>query len=315
VTPPGNSGVVVGAERDDETSEVRTRRVRGAGLEVAVTERGDRTDPTIVLVHGYPDNQVVWDPIAEALSVEFHVVTYDVRGAGATDVPDGVDGYTLSLLTRDFLAVIDAVAPGESVHLVGHDWGSIQGWEFVGSPRTAGRIASFTSISGPSLDHVNRWMRRRVTPKPSIAEVVRQGGKSWYVAAMRVPGLVEWAWRRGLAKRWPSMLERSEGVSCDSTWPGSTLAADGANGAGLYRTNILRRSARPEPRGVDVPVQVVVPRGDSYVSPALVRGIESMGPRIVRREVDGGHWIIRQSPERVVEWIVEHIAEHPLSSG
>ena len=58
-------------------------------------------------------------------------------------------GFTLEKLTDDFLAVADAVSPDRPVHLVGHDWGSVQAWEFVTVPRTEGRIASFTSMSGP----------------------------------------------------------------------------------------------------------------------------------------------------------------------
>src|SRR5205085_969867 len=61
------------------------------------------------------------------------------------------------LLVRDMAAVIDAVSPDEKVHLVGHDWGSIQAWEAVTTMPE--RFASFTSISGPGLDHAGLRMR------------------------------------------------------------------------------------------------------------------------------------------------------------
>ena len=33
-------------------------------------------------VHGYPDTQAVWALVVERLAARFHVVTYELRGAG-----------------------------------------------------------------------------------------------------------------------------------------------------------------------------------------------------------------------------------------
>ncbi|MBE8391754.1 alpha/beta fold hydrolase, partial [Leptospira borgpetersenii serovar Hardjo-bovis] len=43
---------------------------------------GQPGQPALVLVHGYPDDQVVWEPVIAHLSQDYFVVTYDVRGAG-----------------------------------------------------------------------------------------------------------------------------------------------------------------------------------------------------------------------------------------
>ena len=106
-----------------------------------------------MLLHGYPDTQAVWAPVVERLAARFHVVTYDVRGAGGSSAPRGRAAYHLDRLADDFDAVCRAVAPERPVHLVGHDWGGIQGWEFVTRPRFAGRVTSFTTIAGPALGH------------------------------------------------------------------------------------------------------------------------------------------------------------------
>ena len=61
------------------------QRVRsGDGVELAVYETGEPSAPTILAVHGYPDNHTVWDGILPLLAADFRVVTYDVRGAGAS---------------------------------------------------------------------------------------------------------------------------------------------------------------------------------------------------------------------------------------
>jgi len=130
------------------------RTVSRDGLTLSVLEAGERSQPTLVFVHGYPDTKEVWLPVIELLAPEFHVVAYDVRGAGSSSAPRGPAAYAIDRLAADFAAVCDAVAPGERVHLVGHDWGGVQGWEFVTASRFEGRIASFTTIAGPALGHV-----------------------------------------------------------------------------------------------------------------------------------------------------------------
>ena len=130
------------------------RTVSRDKVTLSVLEAGERSRPTVVLIHGYPDTKEVWRPVIERLAPEFHVVAYDVRGAGASGAPRGPAAYSIEHLALDFAAVCDAVAPGERVHLVGHDWGGVQGWEFVTAPRFEGRIASFTTIAGPALAHV-----------------------------------------------------------------------------------------------------------------------------------------------------------------
>ena len=130
------------------------------GLRLAVHRHGD-DGPVVVAVHGYPDDHRVWDGVAAALSHRFRVVTYDVRGAGASQAPAGREGYDLDLLAADLRAVVDAVSPDEPVHLLAHDWGAIQTWHAVTGTALEGRVASFTSISGPCLDHVGLFLRRR----------------------------------------------------------------------------------------------------------------------------------------------------------
>jgi pimeloyl-ACP methyl ester carboxylesterase len=194
--------------------QTRERRVRVAeGVELSVRERGNAAAPTVVLVHGYPDSKEVWSPVAERLAGRFHVVQYDVRGCGASTAPRPLrGGFTLEKLTGDFLAVADAVSPEAPVHLVGHDWGSVQGWEFATAAATKGRIASFTSISGPSLDHFGHWIADRLR-RPSargVRQLLGQGAKSWYVYALCTPVLPERAWRGPLGPCGPGQLRLVE---------------------------------------------------------------------------------------------------------
>ncbi|MEO5877508.1 MAG: SDR family oxidoreductase [Streptosporangiaceae bacterium] len=283
--------------------------VRGAGVDLAVFERGDRADPTVLLMHGYPDTHAVWDEVAGLLADRFHVVTYDVRGAGASDRPRGSENYTFELLMADMRAVLDAVSPDAPVHLVGHDWGSIQSWEAACTMPE--RFTSFTSMSGPCLDHVGAWMRRNAqsfSPR-AYRDSLGQFARSWYILAFQTPVLPELAWRGPAGQRFGAILKRWEGVQPRAGHPAGTLALDGRDGVGLYRANMMRRLARPQIRRTNVPTQVIVPTRDKFVSPHTVAGLQEWVPDLKLRPVPVGHWVPRTHPELVARAVVEHITE------
>lgn len=288
----------------------RERWVRTGGVELCVAELGDESQPTVLLVHGYPDSKEVWSEVAERLAERFHVVLYDVRGHGRSTAPAPLrGGFTLEKLTDDFLAVADAVSPDRPVHLVGHDWGSVQGWEFATVERTEGRIASFTSMSGPSLDHFGHWIKSRMSrPTPrKVGQLLGQGAKSWYVYLLHTPVLPELAWRGPLGKRWPKMLQRLENVPADG-YPTASLPQDAAHGAWLYRDNVRARLRRPRPDAyAHVPVQLITPLDDVFLSPKLYADLEHWAPRLIRRTLPAKHWIPRTRPDQLAAWIGEFV--------
>ncbi|MDI3420500.1 SDR family oxidoreductase [Streptomyces luteolus] len=290
--------------------DARERWVRTGGVELCVAELGDATQPTVLLVHGYPDSKEVWSEVATRLADRFHVVLYDVRGHGRSTAPVPLrGGFTLEKLTDDFLAVVDAVSPDHPVHVVGHDWGSVQSWEFVTVKRTEGRIASFTSMSGPSLDHFGHWIKKRMArPTPRrVGQLLGQGAKSWYVYMLHTPVLPELAWRGPLGARWPKILQRMENVPQDG-YPTSSLPSDAAHGAWLYRDNVRARLSRPRADAyAHAPVQLITPQGDMFLSPRLYDELELWAPRLTRRTLPAKHWVPRTRPDQLAAWITDFV--------
>ncbi|KWA74492.1 short-chain dehydrogenase [Burkholderia ubonensis] len=271
--------------------------VASGDLTLAVRTWGDPARTPVVLLHGYPDNSSVWQCVAPLLARQHYVIAYDVRGAGLSGAPRRTADYRLAKLTDDFVAVIDALCPGRPVHLIAHDWGSIQGWECVTEPRLAGRIASYTSCSGPCLDHVGFWLRERLL-RPTPASLARLGGqlvRSWYVVLFHLPFIPELSWRLWLGRAWPGLLSRVEKTRVA---PRATQADDGARGVRLYRANFIRCLFTPRERYAHAPVQAIVPLGDKYVSPALSENLSRWAPQYYRREVAAGHWLPLTDPAR-----------------
>ncbi|MFE3141557.1 SDR family oxidoreductase [Streptomyces scopuliridis] len=298
---------------DTGLAGARERWVRTGGIELCVAELGDPARPTVLLVHGYPDSKEVWSEVAGRLADRFHVVLYDVRGHGRSTAPVPLrGGFTLEKLTDDFLAVADAVSPDRPVHLVGHDWGSVQSWEFVTVARTEGRIASFTSMSGPSLDHMGHWIKQRAArPTPRRAgQLLGQGAKSWYIYLLHTPVLPELAWRGPLGKRWPKILQRVEKIP-GGTYPTSSLPQDAAHGAWLYRDNVRARLRRPRTDAyAHAPVQLITPTGDAFLSERLYDDLEQWAPQLVRRTLPAKHWVPRTRPDQLASWIGDFVMSH-----
>lgn len=291
------------------TAPVTTVLTGSGGLPLAVQDHGGADDaPTVLLVHGYPDDHHVWDLVVPHLLADHRVVTFDVRGAGDSAAPADRSGYRLEHLVADIAIVIAAVSPDRPVHLVGHDWGSIQCWSAVLDADVAARIASYTSMSGPSLEHIARWIAARRRPGAGRwSAAARQAFRSWYIYAFHTP-LAPLAWRSGLTRRWPELLRRGDDVRIDESWPGPLLERNAVNGIELYRANMLPALRGSTAAPTPVPVRLIIARRDPFVTPALLEGIEEIAPNLIRRELEVGHWAPRSDPDVIAHEIREQVA-------
>ncbi|HLR85857.1 MAG TPA: alpha/beta fold hydrolase [Nocardioidaceae bacterium] len=278
--------------------------VSSGEVELAVRTGGDPARPTVVMVHGFPDTQQMWDPLAERLCADHFVITYDVRGAGGSTAPRGRHAYRTSRLVDDLVAVLDSVAPDGPVHLLGHDWGSVQLWDAVTSESTddrlRGRIASFTSISGPSLDHYGDFLRTAWRTGAG-RDALRQAARSWYIAAFLVPYVPEFVFRR-FGERIRTSLGRSQHLGDDPHWE-PTFSSDAVHGVNLYRANALDRMRHRRPASTTVPVQVIVPTQDDFLIPALYHRLPRFVENLTMHSIDAGHWVARTHPDVVAERI------------
>jgi len=272
---------------------------------LAVRTFGDISKPALVLVHGYPDHQEVWKNVIVYLP-DYFIVTYDVRGAGDSSIPKYIRDYRLERLSMDLEEVVNAVLPGQSFHLVAHDWGSIQSWESVTDPRFEGRILSFTTISGPCLDHAAFWMRNQF--KHNRSRFFKQLSKSWYIAMFQLPWLAPTAWNFFNPERWGKIIRELEGK--EGLPLNQNIVKDGKYGVGLYRANFIPRLLKPRERYAICPVQAIVLKWDNFVSPQLVGEIPKWVQTFSRVELDANHWAILSQPKLIAEFIREFTQQH-----
>ena len=240
------------------------------GVRIAVYEEGNREGPTVVLVHGFPDSHVLWDGVVPLLA-DFRVIRYDNRGVGLSSVPKPVSAYTMARFADDFAAVIGELSPGRPVHVLGHDWGSVGVWEYLKRPGASDRVASFTSVSGPSqdqlVDYIFSGLRRPWRPR-RFARSVSQALRLTYVALFSIPVLAPLFLRLTLSI--PALRRNAvDNIPADQIHHSASLARDAARSVKTYPANFFRSFSG---RGravhiVDVPVQLIVNTQDKYVRP------------------------------------------------
>jgi NAD(P)-dependent dehydrogenase (short-subunit alcohol dehydrogenase family)/pimeloyl-ACP methyl ester carboxylesterase len=284
----------------------------GVTLAVHAYTEIDPHRPTVLAIHGYPDNHHLWDGVAEHLggnhNGKYNFVAYDVRGAGESTRPKGRSNYRFPQLISDMGVVIDSLGVGP-VHLLAHDWGSIQGWAAVTDETVMGKVASFTSISGPHLNYAGKFLRSARTPR-GLFDVLRQFFASGYIWFFLTPGLPELMIRSGLGVKVIDAFGRIGNSSSLTRSVESTRSTgDYVNGLNLYRANMPAPFLAPGAQlpATTVPVQVLVPRMDMFVTPALQRftGSIPLGGRVV--PIEGGHWVVTARPDVIArlasEWI------------
>ncbi|MGK8488159.1 alpha/beta fold hydrolase [Nocardia asiatica] len=265
-----------------------TRIVRRGEVELAVYECGNPGGAPVLLIHGWPDTHLLWSRVAAQLGGRHRVIAFDNRGAGDSSTPIAVEAYRIEELAADVRAVIDAVAPGERVHVLGHDWGSVIGWEVVAAPDAASAVASFTSVSGPNLDFLGAYLRGPLTAA-RLRGALAQAVASAYTVAFQIPKLPDPV-LRVLSGRWPRFLAFFDGVDPALVETAPTLRADMINSLKLYRANIRSHLRHPRPRPIEVPVQLIVATGDRAVRPVVNAEADRWVPRLTRVEIPARHW-------------------------
>ncbi|MCA2209059.1 SDR family oxidoreductase [Nocardia rosealba] len=276
------------------------RIVRNGAFDIAVFEYGDPAGETVVLVHGWPDTHHLWERVIPLLADRFHVVAYDTRGHGASTRTQRTADFRLDELAGDFYAVIDAVSPDRPVHVLAHDWGSIQLWEAVCEPQAAERVASFTSVSGPNLDHIAAWIRNRLSrPTPrNVWQPLTQLASSAYTFFFMTPGLPRATFNAiGTEKLWQRAVSLMNDTPAANVKLGPTFRRDMVDGLLIYRANIVQRLLAPRERRTTVPVQLIVAGRDVALRPAGYDDSHKWTDRLWRRDVPAGHWVPFSHPE------------------
>lgn len=85
---------------------------------------GDKSLPTLIFQHGWPDHAAMWEDVATGLRSTNHpMIIPDMLGYDGTDKPTDPAEYQFHKMTKDIIEIADA-EDVQNIVSIGHDWGS-----------------------------------------------------------------------------------------------------------------------------------------------------------------------------------------------
>lgn len=278
-----------------EVAGVSHRCVEANGARIHLAEAGEG-DP-VLLLHGWPQHWWMWRRVILGLGDRYRLLAPDLRGFGWSETPG--HGYDPETFARDQIAMLDELGI-ERVHVVGHDWGGFTAFVLgLDYPHRIGRVLA--------LNSPHPWPR--VRPR-----LLADTWRSWYAAAMALPGIGRAAVGRGVPR---NVLTRG---NTDQPFTEEDLdvylnqfrdrARAGAT-TSLYRwyMGAFARLGRPYARKrLTAPTLLLFGQRDRYVSPLLLEGHEGHAEDMrVELVPDCGHFIVDEKPELVATRAREHL--------
>ncbi len=88
--------------RQNHLLVTQTVRLKKEGINVRYAELGDPSNPSVILLHGVPENLQAWYAVAPLLAEKYHVLALDWPGFGGSDPLASPEDYT----SRHFAEVI-----------------------------------------------------------------------------------------------------------------------------------------------------------------------------------------------------------------
>jgi epoxide hydrolase 4 len=162
--------------------ESRIFEINGISLHVVLA--GPAKGKPLIFLHGFPEFWFAWrDQIDHFVSSGYRVIIPDQRGYNLSDKPAGIANYSINLLARDIVDLLDKVATSKAF-VVGHDVGGAVTWYLVA--RYPDRFIRTAILSAP---HFRALIKTLITNPAQLR-------KSWYIFFFQLPWLPEVMLRR-----------------------------------------------------------------------------------------------------------------------
>lgn len=258
-------------------------------------QSGPGDGPTVLLLHGFPQRSTSWVQVAARLAeVGVRSVAIDQRGYSPAARPADVGAYAMQHLVADVLGMIDWL--GGAVHLAGHDWGGVVGWQVAA--RFPQVVRSWTALSTAhplALDEV-------------LARSAEQRKRFEYILLFRQPGAAEGA----LLGADGAGLRRMYGTAVAAEQVEADVAFFSQPGVLTAALSWYRAMSRDVNAGL---LRVVVPTTYLWGSADLAFGREAAelsgsyvdGPYEFVPLEGGSHWLPDEAPDTVAEAIARRV--------
>ena len=275
--------------------EFRVFHINGIALHVVLA--GPASGKPLIFLHGFPEFWFAWRlQIDHFVSSGYRVILPDQRGYNLSDKPAGIGNYSIDLLARDVVGVLDAVTDSKAF-VVGHDWGAIVTWYLAAQYSDRVLRTAMLSVAHP-----------RVFIKNLIINPA-QLRRSWYIFLFQLPLLPEFILRR---RDWRLLVQVLRNTSHPAVFSDPDLEQykeswrkKGALTAMLnwYRAALWRPSKfalDSEASRVKVPALLIWGKNDQFMDEALARAsLQYCDDGHLEILETATHWVQHENPAQV----------------
>jgi epoxide hydrolase 4 len=246
--------------------EFRVFHINGVALHVVLA--GPANGKPLVFLHGFPEFWFGWRrQIDHFVSSGYRVIIPDQRGYNLSAKPAGVASYSIDLLARDVVGILNALTDSKAF-VVGHDWGAGVTWYLAA--RYSERVSRTAILCAPHP----RIFIKNLTTNPA------QLRRSWYLLFFQLPWFPEWILRR---RDWALLVRAMRNTSPPGIFSDADLEqykkSWGRKGAltamlNWYRSALLcpsNFSLDSKASRVKVPVLLICGRNDQFVDEAMAK--------------------------------------------
>ncbi len=271
-------------------------------ISLHVVQAGPVDGPLVILLHGFPEFWYGWrQQIAALTEAGYRVWVPDQRGYNLSDKPAGLENYTLDLLAKDVVGLIEP-AGEETAVVVGHDWGANVAWWLAA--KHPERLSKMVALNVPHWAVMARQLRQNKA----------QRRKSWYIFFFQLPWLPEALLRRN---NWALAARALQ----ESSRPGTFSAADlekyrqawSQSGAmtgmiNWYRAVIRRQpTQRPDSR-IRVPTLLIWGAQDRFLGQELAQpSVDLCENGRLALIPEASHWVQHEEPEQVNQLLLDFL--------
>lgn len=191
---------------DDIESRVEHGYADSGGVKIHYAALGDKKNPLIVMIHGFPDFWYTWRDQMAALSKDYYCVAIDQRGYNLSDKPKGVENYDMRLLVGDVIAVIKHHGREKAI-IVGHDWGGAVSWSLaMAAPQFVDKLII---CNLPHLRGLNRELANNPEQQKN-SQYARNFQKEGAEKVLTAEGLAFWVTDPEAKKKYIEAFKRSD---------------------------------------------------------------------------------------------------------
>lgn len=138
-------------------------QVKINGIDTRYVLSNEGGGPWLTFIHQLGGDLSVWDQLAGYFRDDFTVLRYDIRGHGATVVPDAP--FSVEDLSRDLAALLDALDV-PNTHLVGMSMGGMVAQQFaLDHPSRINTLTLADTTAGTAPDGRAAWDQRAATAR------------------------------------------------------------------------------------------------------------------------------------------------------